>query len=190
MLPASVALQFRITLSHVDRAIDRVQSLIVEQHRLETHEHLILRVIAWCLFHDDELRFGPGVVASRAADLWARDAAERPTIWVACGDADADDLRKMIQHNRGVVVRALFADVARRDHFLAQIADLKRRPPELEAMGIWLVDADLVAALSASEERRQRWTVTIVGDHLFVDVDGANVDCALERSSPPPLEPS
>ena len=184
MLPASVALQFRITLSHVDRGIDRVQSLIVERHRLETREHLILRVIAWCLFHDDELRFGPGVVASRAADLWAHDGADRPTIWVACGDADADDLRKMIQHNRGVVVQALFSDVERRDHFLAQIAELKRRPPELEAMGIWLVDANLVAALSANEERRQRWTVTIVGDHLFVEAEGLTVDCALERSSP------
>jgi len=185
MLPASVAVKFRITLSHVDRGIDRVQSIIVDRHRLETPEHLILRVIAWCLFHDDELRFGPGVVASRAADLWAHDSADHPTIWVACGDADADDLRKMIQHNRGVVVQALFSDVARRDHFLAHIAELKRRPPELDAMGIWLVDHALVAALAASEERRQRWTVTIVGDHLFVEADRLTIDSALERSTPP-----
>src|SRR6266700_978349 len=185
MLPASVSLQFRITLSHVDRGIDRVQSIIVDRHRLESREHLILRVIAWCLFHDDELRFGPGVVASRAADLWAHDAADKPTIWVVCGDADADDLRKMIQHNRGVVVHALFSEVARRDHFLQQFAQLTRRPPELEAMGIWLCDHELVAALAASDEWRQRWSVTIVGDHLFVAAEAVTVDCALERSMPP-----
>src|SRR6266704_1501844 len=98
MLPASVTLQFRIALSHVDRGIDRVQSLIIDSHRSETREHLILRVLAWCLFHDDALRFGPGVLAHGAADLWALDAGERPTIWVECGDADADRLRKMIQH--------------------------------------------------------------------------------------------
>ena len=188
MLPASVALQFRITLSHVDRGIDRVQSIIVERHRLETREHLILRVIAWCLFHDDQLRFGPGVLASRAADLWAHDAAERPTIWVECGEADADGLRKMVQHSRGVAVQVLFSEVERRDQFLAQIAELKRHPPEMESMGIWLVDPALVAALAESEQRRQHWSVTIVGDHLYVSADGLTIDCALERTTPPRSE--
>jgi uncharacterized protein YaeQ len=188
MLPAAVTLQFRITLSHVDRGIDRVQSIIVERHRLETREHLILRVIAWCLFHDDQLRFGPGVLASRAADLWAHDASEKPTIWVECGEADADGLRKMIQHSRGVLVHVLFSEVERRDDFLAQLAALKRHPPELETMGVWLIDPALVAALAASEQSRQHWTVTIVGDHLYLAADGLTVDCALERSTPPPPE--
>jgi uncharacterized protein YaeQ len=188
MLPASLALQFRIALSHVDRAIDRVQSIIVERHRSETREHLILRIIAWCLFYDDELRFGPGVLASRAADLWAHDAAERPTIWVECGEADADALRKMVQHNRGVVTQVLFSEVERRDDFLRQLAGLKRRPPELDTMGIWLIDAELVAALAASDERRQHWTVTIVGDHIYIQTEALTIDGALERSTPPPGE--
>jgi uncharacterized protein YaeQ len=188
MLPASVALHFRISLSHVDRGIDRVQSIIVERHRAETMDHLILRVLAWCLFHDDELRFGPGVVARGAADLWARDAAEKPTIWVECGDADADGLRKMIQHSRGVLVHVLFSDGQRRDHFLAEIAALKRRPPEIDSMGIWRIDHELVTALASNEELRQRWSVTIVGDHIYVETDAITVDCALERSTPPPPE--
>ena len=185
MLPNATALHFRIALSHVDRGIDRVQSIIVERHRAETMEHLILRVLAWCLFHDDGLRFGPGVLARGAADLWAHDAAEKPTLWVECGDADADALRKMIQHNRGVVVQVLFSDRQRRDQFLIEIAELKRRPIELETMGIWMVDPELVAALAAGEPRRQRWAVTVVGDHLYVEADGVTTDCALERSQPP-----
>jgi uncharacterized protein YaeQ len=188
MLPASVALHFRIALSHVDRAINRVQSFIVESHRSETMDHLMLRVLAWCLFHDDELRFGPGVLAHGAADLWAHDPAERPTIWIECGDGDADKLRKMVQHSRGVRVGVLFSDRARRDNFLAQLAGLKRHPPELAEMGIWLVDPALVATLARNEGRRQRWSVTIVGDHLYVETDAVTVDCPLERSTPPPPE--
>jgi uncharacterized protein YaeQ len=186
MLPASVALHFRITLSHVDRAIDRVQSIIVERHRTETTEHLMLRVLAWCLFHDDQLQFGPGVLAHGAADLWARDPAERPTIWIEVGDGDADKLRKMVQHSRGVQVAVLFSDVERRDHFLAQLAALKRHPPELAEMGIWRLDPELVATLASNEAGRQRWVVTIVGDHLYVETDTVAVNCPLERSTPPP----
>jgi len=188
MLPASVALHFRIALSHVDRAIDRVQSFIVESHRSETMEHLMLRVLAWCLFYDEDLRFGPGVMAHGAADLWAHDGAEQPTVWVECGDADADKLRKMVQHSRGVRVGVLFSDRERRDHFLAQLAGLKRHPPELAEMGIWLVDSALVSTLARNEGRRQRWAVTIVGDHLYIETDAATVDCPLERSTPPPPE--
>lgn len=188
MLAASVALHFRIALSHVDRAIDRVQSIIVETHRSETMEHLMLRVVAWCLFHDDELRFGPGVLAHGAADLWAHDAAEQPTVWIECGDADPDKLRKMVQHNRGVRVGVLFSDSERRDHFLGELAGLKKHPPELVEMGIWLVDPELIATLAHDEARRQRWSVTIVGDHLYVETEMVTVDCALERRTPPPPE--
>lgn len=188
MLPASIALHFRIALSHVDRAIDRMQSFIVESHRSETMEHLMMRVLAWCLFYDDELRFGPGVLAHGAADLWAHDPGEQPTVWVECGDADPDKLRKMIQHSRGVRVGVLFSDRARRDHFLAQLAGLKKHPPELADMGIWLLDPELVATLARDEAARQRWSVTIVGDHLYVETDAVTVDCALERSTPPPPE--
>ncbi len=188
MLPASVALHFRIALSHVDRAIDRVQSFIIESYRSETTEHLMLRVLAWCVFHTDDLRFGPGVLAHGAADLWAHDGAERPTVWIECGDADADKLRKMIQHSRGVRVGVLFSDRERRDRFLVQLAGLKRHPPELAEMGIWLCDPALVSTLASDEGRRQRWSVTIVGDHLYVQTDAVTVDCALERSTPPPPE--
>ena len=188
MLSASTALHFRIALSHVDRAIDRVRSVIIDRDREEAPEHLILRVLAFCLFYDDELRFGPGPTVRAAADLWARDAVDKPTIWVDCGAADADELRKMIQHNRGVAVHVLFCDPARRDAFLAGIAELRRRPPELEALGIWTVDAELVAALAAGDELRQRWSVTVVEDHLYVEHDGHNVDCPLTRTAVPPPE--
>jgi uncharacterized protein YaeQ len=178
--------QFRIALSHVDRAIDRVRSIIVERHRLETAEHLILRVLAWCLFYDDELGFGAGMEARGAADLSAHDPTGKTTIWVECGDANAEELRKVVRHSRGVALHVLFNDRARRDELLAELAAITDRPAELDAMGIWYVDPALVAELAARDEQRQRWAVTIVGDHLYVECDGLSVDSELERSTPPP----
>jgi uncharacterized protein YaeQ len=186
MLPAAVPLQFRIALSHVDRGIDRVQNVIVERHRLETREHLILRVLAWCLFYDDELRFGPGLSARNAADLWARDSTGRTTVWVECGAADADALRKVVLHNRGVAIHVLFGDPEGSAELLRQIGDLKRRPPELDSIGIWGVDPELVARLATSDHQRQRWSVTVVGDHLYVESDGVTFDSELQHSTLPP----
>ena len=47
---------------------------------------------------------------------------------------------------------------------------------------VWKVDPALVAALAENQERRQKWSVTIVGDHLYIEVDGVSRDGAVERT--------
>jgi hypothetical protein len=49
-------------------------------------------------------------------------------------------------------------------------------PPE-----IWTIDRAFVQALAAREERRQKWAVTIVGDHVYIDVDGRTLNGAVAR---------
>jgi uncharacterized protein YaeQ len=181
----SVPLQFRISLSHVDRRIDRVQNVIVERHASESAEHLTLRVLAWCLFYDEDLRFGPGLAARNAADLWALDPTGKPTIWIECGAADPDELRKVILHNRGVAVRVLFSQAAPRQEFMAQAAEIKRRPREFDEMNVCSVDEGLVSALAGRDEQRQRWSVTVVEDHLYVENEDVSLDCEISCSAPP-----
>jgi uncharacterized protein YaeQ len=181
----SVPMQFRIALTNVDRALDRVQKVIVDRQASESAEHLVLRVLAWCILYDDDLRFGPGVSARNAADLWAHDANDKPTIWIECGDADAAALRKVMVHNRGIRVHVLFSDPERHADFLRQIADLDRRPAGFDEMTIWKVDPAFVAALASHDQLRQRWDATIVEDHLYIDCDGTHLESELLRTHPP-----
>jgi hypothetical protein len=41
-----------------------------------------------------------------------------------------------------------------------------------------------VKTLAADEERRQSWTVTISGDHFYVEANGESVDGPVERIRP------
>lgn len=189
MTLGSIPMQFRIALTNVDRALDRVQKVIVDRHPTETAEHLVLRVLAWCIVHEDELRFGPGVSARNAPDLWAHDATDKPTLWIECGDADAAALRKVMVHNRGVRVHVLFSDPDRHAEFLRQIEALDRRPDGFDALVIWRLDAGLVSGLARHEATRQRWSVTIVEDHLYIDCDGTHHESELHRMFPPPEGP-
>ena len=182
----SIPMQFRIALTNVDRGLDRVQKVIVDRHSAETAEHLVLRVLAWCIVHEDELRFGPGVSARNAADLWAHDATGKPTLWIECGEADAVALRKVMVHNRGIRVHVLFSDPGRHADFLKQIQQLDRRPAGFDEMVIWRVDQEFVAGLARHDGRRQRWDATIVEDHLYIDCDGTHLESELHRAFPPP----
>ncbi len=179
----STRLDFRIELSHVDRGIEASERVVVARHPSESVEHVVLRVLAHCLFHEEGLAFGPGISDAEGADLWTRDPAGRLTTWIECGAAPFEKLKKVVQHNAGVAVHALFSDARRRDELLdGARAPGARAGKVAEAISVWTVDPALVKALAEKEARSSKWVVTIVGDHVYVEVDGATLDGAIARS--------
>ncbi|MEP7124618.1 MAG: YaeQ family protein [Byssovorax sp.] len=176
-------MDFVIALSHVDRGIEASEKVAVARHPSESAEHVVLRVISYCLFHEEGLAFGPGLADAEGSDLWTRDAAGRTTTWVECGTAAFEKLKKVVQHNTGVTVHAVFSDARRRDELLETARDPAARAGKVaSSIEVWKVDSALVAALAENQERRQKWSVTIVGDHLYIEADGVSRDGALERS--------
>ena len=166
-LPAT-RFEFRIALSHVDRAINREEKVIVARHPSETSQHLILRVLAWCLLWEERLEFGVGLSDPDAPDLSTRDLTGELTTWIECGAASERKLSHVLHHTRAEL------------HFVFD--DPKRREAlEDPRLHHWQIDTELIRALAANEERRQKWTVTIVGDHFYIDADGKSFDGAITR---------
>src|SRR4029077_7646912 len=96
----------------------------------------------------------------------------KPATWISCAAADAEELRRLMTHNRGVRVHTLFDEEGPRDHLLRQLAGIKKRPPGFEELEIWSLERQLVTRLAGRAELRQRWAVTVVTDHVYVDSDG------------------
>ena len=183
----SVRMEYRIQLSHVDRGLETAQTVVAALHPSETMEHMTLRVLAWCLLYEEGLGFGPGLGDPEAADLWAHDLTGRLRTWIECGTADADKLRRVLQHNSDAQVHAVFNGERRQRELLEQIAgqDRTRAWKGAARVTLWQIDEALVAALAAREGRRHRLAVTVVGDHLYIDADGQSVDGAAARSALP-----
>lgn len=175
-----VRLEYRVALSNVDRAREVAETVYLQRHPSETQVHATLRMLAWCLVNEERLEFGPGLSTPDAADLWTHDLTGRLVTWVECGTATAEKLRKVQQHNPGVAVHVVLDDARRARELTAELAESKlpraSTPPVL-----WTVDEALVAELAARDERRQKWAVTVVGDHLYIDADGRTVDGPVGR---------
>jgi uncharacterized protein YaeQ len=177
--------EYRLTLNNVERGVAREERLVLSRHPLETLEHLALRLLTFALLWEERLTFGLGVNASDAPDLSTRDLTGRITTWVAVGDIDADLARKAVQHNRDAAIHVVFADPARRDAFTAKVASWGQQLPRgWEHLTTWTVEHALVTALATHEPLRQRWTVTAVGDHLYVEVDGHAYEGTVTRHAP------
>jgi uncharacterized protein YaeQ len=174
--------EYRVAFSHVDRDLHLERTVVVSRHASETAEHLTLRMLSWLMLWEDRLVFGLGDAVGDAPDLLAEDLTGRVQTWIACGDVDPRHLRKVVQHNRDAVAHVVFGSRERRDAFVAEVESWGgRRPKGWERISLWTIDEALVNALAANEEVRQRWTVTLVGDQFYVDVDGEVFEGAVER---------
>jgi len=178
----STRIDFRLELSNVDRRRDASERIVVACHPSEAVEHVILRVLAYCLLHEDGLAFGPGLADAEGADLWTREGQGRVSTWVECGSAPFEKVKKVVQHNPGAAVHAVFADGRRRDELIegARAAG-SRANKVVDAITAWTVDPTLVKTLAEKTERSQRWAVTVVGDHVYVEAGGATSDGANVR---------
>lgn len=174
----STRYEYRLALSHVDRGREVNEAVIVARHPSETADHLTLRVLAYCLLNEEGLGFGPGLSDPDAADLWTKDLTGRLVTWIECGSVSADKIRKVVLHNSGIAAHVVLQDAARAAELAVEIPAAGRLPRKGPALTLWSIDRDLVRALAAKEERRQKWTVTVVGDHLYIDADGDSVDGA------------
>src|SRR5258708_21236583 len=144
MALAPVRMEYRIQLAHVTRGRDVTETVVVGRHPSETAEHLALRVLAWCLLNEERLEFGPGLSTPDAADLWIHDLTGRLTTWIECGAAQADKLRKVVQHHPGAQVHVVFDHERRRQELVGECAGWKRAGE----VSLWTIDSALVASLA------------------------------------------
>ena len=173
---------YQLTLSHVDRGIEASEQLVAARHPSETQRHLTLRVLAWCLLHEERLEFGPGLSTPDTADLWTHDLTGRLTNWIECGTVPGERFRKSILQHSGAHSHVVTDDAEDARVMLEELA-VKSWPRGTPPPIVWTLDRAFVAELAARDERRQRWSVTIVGDHFYLDADGNALDGAVTQQS-------
>jgi uncharacterized protein YaeQ len=160
--------EVRLVLNHVEAGVTLERALVLSRHPSESLERVVLRVLAFCVLADERLEPAPGGVSEGdAPDLLARDLTGELRLWVRCGSADAEQVRKVINHNHHAEVHVFFSRPDRRAAFSEEAQ--ARQARGWERVHLWTIDRALVQALAAREDTRQRWTVTYVGEQLYVD---------------------
>lgn len=69
----STVFKFGLSISDMDRGHYGEHALTVARHPSENDERMMIRVLAFALFADDDLRFGRGLSSDDEADLHATD---------------------------------------------------------------------------------------------------------------------
>ncbi len=181
MAQAPTLYDFEIALSHVDRSLDAKLNLRVARHPSETFARVWLRVLAACLFHEERLVSGKGLSDPDQPDLEVRDLTGDLTLWIRVGKAEPRTLQKVVDQNGRARVAVLFESPQRLEAFLGEARDGKLH--RLARAELRAVDPELLSALAAKEDRRSKASVTIVGDHFYVERAGESVDGPLTHGA-------
>ncbi len=83
-----------VQISDLDRHYYGSHSLTLARHPSETDERLMVRLLAFCLYASEALRFGRGLSTEDEADLLEPDPTGSIQHWIDVGTPDPRDIRK------------------------------------------------------------------------------------------------
>jgi uncharacterized protein YaeQ len=165
---------FTINLADVDRGVYETLALKVAQHPSETNEYLITRVIAYALEFTEGIAFSPGIAEPDHPAIAVRDLTGELKVWIDVGAPDANRLHKASKAAPRVVV------YTHREPRTIIKALAGERIHRADALELYAVDRDLIAALAEKLERRMTLELSVTDRHLFITVDGHTFSGAIE----------
>jgi uncharacterized protein YaeQ len=164
-----------VQLADTDRGVYETLAFKVAQQPSESDEHMMARVLAYCLEYAEGIGFSKGIAEPEEPALFVRDLTGTLRVWIDIGSPDAARLHKASKASPRVVVYT-HKDPAQ----LLRALDGERihRADQLE---LYALDRSLIDALVARRERRTRFDLTVTEGHLYASVNGETIEGVVER---------
>jgi len=166
---------FDIELAHVDRGVYETLNLRVACQPSETPEYLLTRVLAYCLEFTEGISFGKGLAEPGEPALSVRDLTGALKVWVEVGAPDAARLHKASLAGPRVVV------YTHKEPRLMLGALAGERIHRAEALEVYSLDREMLAAMAARLERRTSFALSVSDAHMYITIGDETLAGPLER---------
>jgi uncharacterized protein YaeQ len=155
---------FKIDLADSDRNIYAALDLRVARHPSETEDHLLTRVLAYCLEYTEGISFGSGISAADQPAIAVHDLTGALTTWIDIGAPEAARLHRASKLARRVAVYT-HKDAGQLAAKL-QLARIHRA----EFVEIYALDRDWLVELTARLSRRMEIALTVADRNLYLSL--------------------
>ena len=164
---------FKIDLADSDRAVYQPLELHVARHPSETEEHLLARVLAYCLEFTEGIAFSNGISDPDQPAIAVRDLTGVLRIWIDVGSPEATRLHRAAKLAPRVAVYT-HKDAAQ---FIARLKG--ERIHRAAAMELFAFDRDWLAAFAARLQRRMAFTLSVAERNLYVSLEHETLSSVL-----------
>ena len=166
---------FKIELADSDRGVYAPLDLRVARHPSETEDHLLTRVLAYSLEYTEGISFSSGLSDSDQPAIAVRDLTGALRVWIDVGAPEAARL------HRAAKLAPFVAVYTHKDagQLAARLA--AERIHRAEALELYAVDRDWLAALGARLARRMEFALTVADRHVYLSLGAETLTCAVHR---------
>jgi uncharacterized protein YaeQ len=166
---------FKIDLADSDRGVYQPLELRVARHPSETEDHLLTRVLAYCLEYTEGIAFSNGLFESDQPTIAVRDLTGTLRVWIDVGAPEAARL------HRAAKLAPRVAIYCNKDALQLAARLGAERIHRVEAMELYAVDRDWLAAVAARLTRRMEFTLTVAEQHLYLSLGEETLAGSIER---------
>src|ERR1700734_563646 len=166
---------FNIDLADSDRGVYQPLELRVARHPSETAEYFLTRILAYCFEYTEGIVFSNGLFAPDEPTIAVRDLTGVLRVWIDVGAPEAARLHRASKAAPRVVVYT-HKDAGQ---LAARLGAEKIH--RAEALELYAVDRDWLAALTARLERRMQFALTVADRHVYLSHGAETLTCAISR---------
>jgi uncharacterized protein YaeQ len=166
---------FDIELANSDRGVYQPLQLRVARHPSESEEYFLTRILAYCLEYTEGISFSNGLFEPDEPAIAVRDLTGMLCAWIDVGAPEAARLHRASKAAPRVVVYT-HKDAAQ----LAARLSLERIH-RVEALELYALDREWLAALAARLARRMEFSLTVAEQHVYLSLGEETLPCVVER---------
>ncbi len=166
---------FKIELADSDRGVYAPLELRVARHPSETEDHLLTRVLAYCLEYTEGISLSNGLSDPDQPAISVRDLTGALRVWIDVGAPEPARLHRAAK---------LAPRVAVYTHKDAQQLSQRIRAAKIhraEALELYAVDRDWLTAFAGLLTRRMEFALTVADGQVYLSLGAATLTCTLAR---------
>lgn len=165
-----------LEIADIDRGHYASHSLTLARHPSETEERLMLRLLAFALYADQDLGFGRGLSTEGEPDLWLKDPTGTISLWIDLGLPDEKRLRRAAGRADRVVLIA-YGGRAIDVWWAKNESKLKR----IENLEVYALPFEIQQALAGMADRNMRLHCTIQDQQILLGDDQNSISLSLTK---------
>ncbi len=167
--------RWQVSVSDVDRGVYETLDLRLACHPSESLRYLITRALAYCLSYEEGIAFSKGGISSTdEPPISVHDRTGLLLAWVDVGSPSAERLHKAAKAAPRVSVFTT-----------SDLEPLRKNASTIhrvEAIQVFRIDPELIAALEARAERNLSFELTRSEGQLYVTVGSETFSGAIDET--------
>ena len=166
---------FDIELANSDSGVYESLMLRVARHPSETAEHLLTRVLAYCLEYTEGIALSNGLSEPDEPSIAVRDLTGVLKVWIDIGAPEPPRLHRASKAAPRVAV------YTHKDAVQLAARLGAERIHRMDALELYAMDFDWLSSLAQRLQRRTAFTLTVSEQHLYLSLGEETLSGVIKR---------